>query len=440
MYNTARSAALEALERCINSGAWSGAVIDNIIKKYKLQDRDASLASRLVLGVLQNIDYCDYCVSIYYSKPLNKLEKRVLNILRLGAYQLLFLDKIPARAAVNECVELCRNCGCSKASGLVNAVLRRMSERNEAFPTVPDAGSNKHLAVRYSHPEWLVEKISSLHGYDFAEAYFAKNNDISKLSIQVNRLKVSSAEYMKALSRKEIAFRALEGIDGCLILEGGKVTDLPGFDDGLFYVQDPAARIAVEAAGVKPGMKVLDACSAPGGKSFAAAINMENNGSILSCDIHDKKLSLISSGAQRLGIEIIETKARDARISDETLNNSFDVIIADVPCSGLGVIAKKPEIRSKDPKELVGLPEIQKQILENLSAFIKVGGVILYSTCTVLPEENEEVVRDFLSKHPEFETENFTVGNIASTNGMYTFWPNVDDTDGFFAAKIRRIK
>ena len=434
----ARSAALEALERCIKSGAWSGAAIDNVIKRSALDSRDSALASRLCLGVLQNKDYCDYCIGLFYNKALEKLESKVLNILRLGAYQLLFLDKIPARAAVNESVELCRQCGCSRASGLINAVLRKISCREEAFPEVPGKGSAEYLAIRYSHPKWLVERIISLHGYDFAEAYLLKNNGISKLSIQINRLKVSVSDYLKALDRMDINYSTIEGLEGCVMLDGGKVSYLPGFEEGLFYVQDPAARMAVEAANIKPGMCILDACSAPGGKSFAAAISMNNCGSIMSCDIHEKKLSLIKSGADRLGIDIISTKARDAREYSEELCENFDVIIADVPCSGLGVIGKKPEIRGKDPNEISGLPTIQKEIINNLSSFVKPGGTLLYSTCTIFPEENEEIINQFLSTHSDYYLEDFTVGSVSSENGMYTFWPNVDDTDGFFAAKLRR--
>lgn len=439
MQINARSAALEALEKCLKSGAWSGAAIDNTIKRSSLDSREASLASRICLGVLQNLNYCDYCIGLYYNKPVNKLENKVLNILRIGAYQLLFLDKIPARAAVNECVELCRNSGCSRASGLVNAILRRLSERSERFPVVPGEGSSSYLSIRYSHPKWLIEKIIGLKGYNFTEDWLKKNNEVSKLSIQVNRLKVSLDEYLKALARKDIAYSQIAGLEGCIILDGGKIHDLPGFEEGLFYVQDPAARMAAEIAGAEPGMNVLDACSAPGGKSFAAAINMNNSGHILSCDIHEKKLSLIKDGAKRLGINIIDTKSNDARHFNEEFVDHFDVIIADVPCSGLGVIGKKPEIRNKDNNELVSLPEIQRDILENLARFIKPGGVILYSTCTILPEENENVVKEFLGRHPEFRAESFKLADIDAPDGMYTFWPNIDNTDGFFAAKLRRI-
>ncbi len=434
----ARDAALEALERCTHSGAWSGSAMDNIIKKAQLDVRDAALASRLFLGVLQNMDYCDFCLRPYCTKSLDKLEPRVLNILRLGAYQLLFLDKVPPRAAVHEAVDQCKRSGCGAASGLVNAVLRKLADRAERFPEVPDRGTADYLVTRYSHPLWFVQRMIQHYGYDFTERFLNCNNSSSGLTIQVNRLKVSTEDYMRALNRREILFRQIEGVDGCLCLDGGRVTEFPGYEEGLFYVQDLAARCIVEAAAPKAGMRVLDCCSAPGGKSFAAAIAMENRGEILSCDIHEKKLNLIRSGAKRLEIGIIETLARDARQEEASFYQAFDLVIADVPCSGLGVIGKKPEIRRKKEEEIANLPEIQKAILENVSAFVKPGGLILYSTCTILPEENEEIVRQFLAVHPEYEAEDFQVGAIQSGRGMYTFWPHIDGTDGFFAAKLRR--
>jgi 16S rRNA (cytosine967-C5)-methyltransferase len=225
---------------------------------------------------------------------------------------------------------------------------------------------------------------------------------------------------------------------GCIELENGKTTSLPGFDDGLFYVQDRAARTAVDIVASKPGMKVLDACSSPGGKSFAAAISMENRGSILSCDIHEKKLGLVQSGAQRLGINIISTEARDARENVDEFHDAFDLVIVDVPCSGLGVIRKKPEIRNKDFSSLAGLPIIQRDIINNLANFVKPGGSLLYSTCTILEEENEAIVTEFLSNRPDFELQSFSIDGINCDRGMYTFWPNVDGTDGFFVAKLIR--
>ena len=430
----ARQAALETLVRCRRDGAWSGAAIDSCIRKYELSRRDAALAARLCLGVLQNSSLCDFYLDSYCT---GRLEPKLRDILRMGVYQILFLDRIPPHAAVSEAVTLCRESGLSRASGLCNAVLRRIAAERDALPEIPGQGTASYLSVRCSHPLWLCERLVDTKGYDFAEAFLSRNNEPAALSIQVNTLRVGTEDYSRALQRADIPYRTPEPA-GCIELEGGIAAELPGFEEGLFYVQDRAARLAVEIAGPERGMRVLDACACPGGKSFAAAVRMQNEGSILSCDIHEKKLGLVRGGAERLGIGIITTRAMDARCFDPELEGRFDLVIADVPCSGLGVIAKKPEIRAKDPETLRGLPEIQTAILENLSRYVRPGGVLLYSTCTILPEENEKVALAFLARHGEYRAEDFSLCGIQSRNGMYTFWPNVDGTDGFFTAKMRK--
>ena len=430
---TSREAALAALERCRRDKAWSNASIDNVIKKYELDGRDAALAARLCLGVLQNCLLCDFYINSFCS---TKLEPKVRDILRMGTYQLILLDKIPERAAVNESVALCKKTGCARASGLVNAVLRRIAAGD--LPEIPGKGTASYLSIRYSHPLWLTERIVKAHGYEFAESFFDADNTPPALDIQVNTLKISTTDYARALTRTDTAYRCYDILPGCFELSGGNVRELPGFDEGLLYVQDRAARMAVDIAAPEAGMKVLDACAAPGGKSFAAAIAMKNIGSILSCDIHEKKLSLIRSGAERLGIEIIETEPADAGFFDEAKSGKFDLVIADVPCSGMGVIRKKPEIRCKSESEISALPEIQIKILTNLAKYVRPGGTLLYSTCTVLEEENEMVVRKFLTENSDYEAVPFEMNGMKAENGMLTFWPHIDGTDGFFAAKLRR--
>ena len=410
MQTGAREAALETLMRCRRDGAWSGASIDAGIKKYELSRRDAALASRLCLGVIQNSSLCDYYIGCYCGA---KLEPKVRDMLRMGVYQLLFLDRIPARAAVSEAVALCKSQGCARAAGLVNAVLRRIADNINSLPPIPGEGTAGYLSIKYSHPEWLVQYIIDRKGYDFAKAFLHCCNSPAPLSIQVNTLKVSAADYVRALARAELEYERCDAPEGCITLPGGSATELPGFDEGLFYVQDRAARMAVEIAAPKAGMRVLDACSCPGGKSFAAAIAMENCGSILSCDIHEKKLRLVRDGAQRLGIDIIETAAMDARAFRAELAESFDTVIADVP-------------------------KIQGEILDNVSKYVCPGGVLLYSTCTVTAEENENTVKAFLERNGEYTAEPFEVRGVSAPEGMYTFWPNVDGTDGFFAAKLRK--
>lgn len=438
MENAARRAALEALERCRRDGAWSASSLDAVQKKYALERRDAALTARLCLGVLQNAAYCDHYIGMYSARRADSLQPRLRDILRLGTYQLLFLDRIPARAAVNESVALCRSVKLERAAGLVNAVLRRIAENRDRLPPLPGEGAAAWLSLRYSHPLWLAERLLREHDYAFVEAFFRANNEIPGLTIQVNTKRVGAEDYKRALSRADIGYREWPELPGCLELEGGAVTSLPGYEEGLFYVQDRAARGAVAAAEPRGGMRVLDACAAPGGKSFAAALAMEDRGSVLACDIHEKKLRLIQSGSERLGLGCIRTLARDAREEAAEYREAFDLVLADVPCSGLGVIRKRPEIREKPEGELAGLPAIQREILQSVSACVRRGGTLLYSTCTVLRAENEAIVGDFLSRNQDFVPADFRLGGICSRNGCYTFWPQIDGTDGFFAARLKR--
>ncbi len=438
MAKTARAAALEVLERCRRDSAWSADALDAVLRRSALEKREAALASRLVLSVLQNRSYCDYYIEVCGGRSVSQLQPKVLDILRLGTAQLLLMDKIPPRAAVNETVSLCREAGLERAAGLVNAVLRRVSEKRDALPPIPGEGTAAYLSTRYSHPRWLVERLLREQGYAFTESFLRENNSAPGLTIQVNTQKTTLEDYLRALQRQEIACEQFPELPGCLRLDGGAVTSLPGFEEGLFYVQDRAARSAVAVSGVKPGQRVLDCCAAPGGKSFAAALMMGDTGSILACDIHENKLRRITEGAARLGLRSIETRAMDARKPASELEGAFDLVLADVPCSGLGVIRKRPEIRDKAEAEIARLPEIQREILRSVSRCVRPGGVLLYSTCTVLRAENEEQIEAFLRENPAFTAEDFSLGTIKSKDGCYSFWPQRDGTDGFFAAKLRR--
>lgn len=433
-----RQAALLALERCGRNGAWVSAVLDGVIKNEKLDRRDAALVTALALGVLQNRVYYDFLISCFCTTPLDKLEKKVLDILRLGVCQLVSLDRIPPRAAVNETVALCASSGVPRASSLVNAVMRRIAEKRGELPQVPGKGTARYLATRYSHPLWLAERLVKEKGYAFTEALFAADNEAAPLDIQINTLRTTLEAYMLLLNKQGMSYATAPYPKNCVSLSGGTVTDLPGYNDGLFYVQDRAARMAIDVAGLKSGMRVLDACASPGGKSFAAAMVMQGKGEILSCDIREKKLAAITATAKRLGIDMIRTECRDAREFLPDLERAFDAVIADVPCSGMGVIRKKPEIRDKEQENLTSLPAIQLDILDNLSRFVRPGGILLYCTCTILSEENEAVVKAFLASHAEYSPCDFTVGDYLSEKGCYTFYPHIDRTDGFFVSKLKR--
>lgn len=432
----AREAAVFALERTRRDGAWSSALSDAMKTKYDLDSRSLSLAVSISLGVLQNTALLDYYIDLN-SKSASKIEPKVRDIMRSGAYQLIFMDKIPASAAVNESVSLCKKLGYSRASGFCNAVLRKIASCSDKLPEPPGKGTAQYLSVKYSHPRQLAQYIIDRRGYDAAEAFLAADNTIPDTCLQVNTLKITPDELMARLLAESIPCSMHPWLPNCIVT-AGSVSSMPGFDEGLFYVQDPAAKCAVLAAALEPGMYVLDSCAAPGGKSFAAAIAMRNEGSIDSCDLHDKKIRLISEGAQRLGISCINAFSHDAR---EPFYRQYDAIIADVPCSGYGVIRKKPEIRYKPLEDSASMPAIQAAILENLSQYVKPGGVIVYSTCTVLECENEDVVKAFLRAHAEFSAEGFTLPNgETAADGYMTFWPDIHGTDGFFVSKLRRNK
>lgn len=432
----AREAAVFALERTRRDGAWSSALSDAMKTKYDLDSRSLSLAVSISLGVLQSTALLDYYIDLN-SKSASKIEPKVRDIMRSGAYQLIFMDKIPASAAVNESVALCKKLGYSRASGFCNAVLRKIASSADKLPEPPGKGTAQYLSVKYSHPQQLAQYIVDRRGYDAAEAFLAADNTIPDTCLQVNTLRITPDELMARLLAESIPCSMHPWLPNCIVT-AGSVSSMPGFDEGLFYVQDPAAKCAVLAAALEPGMYVLDSCAAPGGKSFAAAIAMRNEGSIDSCDLHDKKIRLISEGAQRLGLSCINAFLHDAR---EPFYRQYDAIIADVPCSGYGVIRKKPEIRYKPLEDSASMPAIQAAILENLSQYVKPGGVIVYSTCTVLERENEDVVKAFLRAHAEFSAEGFTLPNgETAADGYITFWPDIHGTDGFFVSKLRRNK
>lgn len=433
---SAREAAVQTLAACRKRAAWSDSFLGALIRREGIDKRDASLAAKLCYGVLQNKALCDFYISKFSTTPPHKMEPVVLDILRVSVYQIVFLTKIPASAAVNEGVELVKKRSNPRAAGLVNAVLRKIAENADKLPQPPD------LSTKYSHPEWLVAMLIEDLGEAGAEAFLAENNREAPLTAQVNTLKTDTEALLSRLESAGVRAIRHGWLSDCIEISGaGDLERLAPFENGELYIQDAAARCAVLAAAPMPGDSVLDACAAPGGKSFAAAIRMKNSGGILACDIHEKKLKLIRSGSDRLGIDIVRAECRDAKESAGELSKAFDVVLADVPCSGMGVIRRKPEIREKSRESIWGLPRIQLDILKNISEYVKPGGVLLYSTCTVISRENDGVTAEFLSQNPGFEPEAFTLpGEIGEVkSGRITLYPHLHRTDGFYICKLRKI-
>lgn len=438
---SARETALLTLDACERQGAWSNAHLKKAIRRDGLDRRDAALASRLCFGVLQNRLLLDFYIGQFSTVKPEKLEPRVRQALRLGLYQLLFLDKVPERAAVNESVALAKKHSRNpRAAGLVNAVLRAFLRRKDDLPAVVGKDEIETLSLRYSHPRWLAEEFVSALGAAEAEELLRLNNEQPPTCAQVNTLNTSAGALAEQLRALGIQAEAHPWLENCLLLSGtGDLEQLEPFQTGDFYIQDAASRLAVLASDVKPGDRVLDACAAPGGKSFAAAIQLENKGEVLSCDIHPHKIQLLEAGAARLGLRCVEPREQNAKDFVQEWEESFDVVLADVPCSGLGIIRKKPDIRYKDPKPMAALPQVQRAILDNVCRYVRPGGVLLYSTCTLLRRENEDVVEGFLSEHSDFALEPFALpGPAGECGGMLTLWPQRHGTDGFFVGKMRR--
>ncbi|MGI5928068.1 16S rRNA (cytosine(967)-C(5))-methyltransferase RsmB [Pseudoflavonifractor sp.] len=439
---TARETALLALSACERQGAWSDGFLKKTLREAGLDSRDAALATRLCFGVLQNRLLLDFYIGKFSTTRPEKMEIKVRNALRLGVYQMAFMTKIPHNAAVNESVELTKkHCKNPRAAGMVNGVLRNVSRNIDRLPVIESGSREEYLSIRYSHPLWLVREFTALLGSEEAEALLEADNGQPPITAQINTCRATMEQTLERLAEAGVEAQPHPWLPDCLVLSGtGNLEHLTAFREGLFYIQDPAARLAVEVADPKPGMKVLDACAAPGGKSFASAIRMKGEGEIQSCDIHAHKEKLIQAGAERLGFTCIKTAVMDGKKHRPAFENAFDVVIADVPCSGLGIIRKKPDIRYKDPEPLAGLPEVQSAILDNVATYVKPGGVLLYATCTLLERENGDVVRGFLDRNKDFTLEKFQLPEPLgrADNGMFTFWPQRHGTDGFFIAKLRR--
>lgn len=438
----AREAAMLALNACQRQGGWSDGALKKQLSAAELSGRDAALATQLCFGVLQNQMLLDFYLAKFSNIPLKRMEGKVVQTLRLGAYQMLFLTRIPHSAAVNSAVALVKShCKNPRAAGMVNGILRSMERSLQNMPVIPQGDPVAYLSTLYSHPEWLVKEFILSLGEEETAQLLAADNSQPPTTVMVNTTR-TTAETLKAmLEADHVEAEPHPWLENCLLLHRtGDLERLEAFQQGLFYVQDPASRLAVLAAGAKPGMKVLDCCAAPGGKSFAAAIAMENQGEIVSCDLHPHKKKLIQAGADRLGLTIISPKTADGKVFRPEWENAFDLVLVDAPCSGLGVIRKKPDIRYKDPAPLADLPAVQLDILRNAARYVKPGGTLMYSTCTLLYRENGEVVETFLAENNSYKAEAFPLpGPVGLVQGgSVTLWPHRHGTDGFFISKMRR--
>lgn len=435
----ARETALNALIACRKEKAWSNGVLKDYIRRDRLDGRDAALATRLCYGVLQNRGKLDFYLKQLVTGRVKDLHPAVRDILHMGLYQIYEMDKIPGSAAVNEAVTLakkyCR--GMRNAPGLVNGVLRN-ALRTKGTLKEPTAWEDK-----YSHPKRLIEVLSQSIPSDKLEKMLIADNETPPMTVQVNTLQIAPDALVEKLKEQGVTAQLHDWLPNSLVLENtGNLEQLPSFRDGDFYVQDAAAQLSVACAQLPRNRDIfiMDCCAAPGGKTFAAAIAMGNRGRIFACDIHPHKIQLIENGARRLGLKSVQALQQDASVCRPEWVGKMDAVLADVPCSGYGIIRKKPDIRDKDPKDMESLPQLQLAILTNQAKYVKPGGILMYSTCTVLRRENEDIVHAFLAQHSDYSLEPLTLPERMeqNTSGMLTLIPGEYDTDGFFIARLRR--
>ncbi|MGN1014190.1 MAG: 16S rRNA (cytosine(967)-C(5))-methyltransferase RsmB [Butyricicoccus sp.] len=438
---TAREAAARALFAIEEEGAWSAPAVQRYAAG--LSRRDAALATALVGGVLQQRAMCDFYIAQFSKLRLKKIQPRVLTILRLAVYQMVWMERVPDSAAVNESVQLVKRlCHADpRTAGYVNGVLRAISMHRDNLPKPNCATKEEFYSLFYSTPRWLTALLIQQYGEKETRLLLEANNQPAPTVLRVNTMRADIDSVERELDEAGIPAQRHPSIPNCLLVtRTGSLPSMACFADGRVTVQDGASQMSVYALNPQPGDLVLDCCAAPGGKSFFAAERMNGKGTVISCDIFEHKLDKIREGARRLGWNTIRTCLQDAAQYRAEWDGQADCVLCDVPCSGLGIIRKKPEIRYKNPDELEQLPELQTRILNNCARYVKPGGTMVYSTCTILRRENEDVTAEFLRTHPDFAPEPFCLPVCGECpDGQVTLLPHRHATDGFFVAKFRKI-
>lgn len=408
--------------------------INTVLSRASLEKNDAALYTLLYLGVTEKRMYLDHAIGQYSKTPVADLDTEVINALRLGIYQMLFTDRIPDYSAVDESVELAPK----RSRGFVNAVLRSFLRSGKRVELPSDPW--ERLSVVNSIPMALIDLLRCSYGDEVAKALASYEDSDREVALRVNTVKTTSEALCRTLSERGIAHRVSQYGSGvikcsCPVSE---IKDL--IDTGAAFVQDESSYICARTVDAQHGQRVADTCACPGGKTFSMAIDMENSGELYAYDLHKNKLSLIEKGAKRLGLDIISVSEQDGRVFLPENEGKFHRVLCDVPCSGLGVIFKKPDIKYKSIEKINALPKIQLEILRNCSRYVSVGGYLVYSTCTLCREENEGNIESFLRENQDFVPVDFEHGSVKSKGGVYTFFPHITGTDGFFVAKLKRVK
>ena len=434
MATNIRKIAFELLRSYEEEGRYVNLLLSSP-KVSSLSKEERSAVTVLLYTAVEKKMTYDYFTAAFSKRPISDIDPYVRDVLRIGMCQILDMKSIPDFAAVNESVKLTRHKG---EAGFVNAVLRAVSKAKDQLP-YPKREKNlaRFLSVYYSVPLPTVKLFISIVGENECEALLCAMSKETGLSITVNEERTTREALLEKLSQFSAKPSELTE-NGIVFDKSVSPRELPGFDDGDFFVQDESSRMVARVLGVNAGDKIIDVCSAPGGKAFAAAIKTGKSGVVKAFDIHESKISLIVEGAKRLGLSNVSAEVRDATAPDSSDFGCFDKVICDVPCSGLGVFGKKPDIRYKDLSTVEFLPSLQYEILEKSSQYLKSGGALVYSTCTINPEENEKITDKFISAHHEFSYEGMKICGIDFSRGKYTFMPHKNGTDGFYIAKLRK--
>ena len=441
MTNT-RDVALGVLLKIEESKAYSNLELNHALQRNRLGGLDSAFVSALVYGVLERRLTLDYIIRQYSKIPLRKIELKTKIILRLGLYQLIFMDKVPDSAAVNESVILAKKYKLQKSAGFINGILRSVTRAEQRLLLPPEDDRIYYLSIKYSVPQAVVrlwlDSYGETNALELMEALFGR----PEVCVRVNTLKTTPAELIKRLESEGVRAEQSALLPNALVLSGtGSIERLQSFREGLFHVQELSSQLCVDALSPKPRDIVADVCAAPGGKSFTAAQYMQNRGKLLSCDLYAQKVGLLETEARRLGISCLTALRRDGE-SGAALPQA-DKIICDVPCSGLGMLGRKPEIRYKDDLLDNDLPERQYRILCNSAKSLAVGGRLVYSTCTLNPAENNLLIERFLNGHPDFVGEALTLPEGVSRAFdeqpfELTLMPHTAGTDGFYIARLKR--
>ncbi|MED9891568.1 16S rRNA (cytosine(967)-C(5))-methyltransferase RsmB [Ruminococcus champanellensis] len=423
------------LDKTFGAQGYSNIALDRALRDSELNPQQKSRVSALYYGVIERLPELDYVLSRYSKKPPEKLDPTVRNLLRCGVYQLAHM-RIPDNAAVNECVNACKKLRYTSASGFVNAVLRGFVRDGKQIPVPKDPALRRQ--VQYCAPDWLIKQLSSEYGESVMDALLTDALGRPPVTLRRNPLAGDASAFLRAMGDISVEKHPL--LSDCYRVQGGDVTRTDAFAQGMFHVQDLASQLCCLALDPQPGDTVLDLCAAPGGKSFTLAELMEDRGQLYAFDLHTNRVKLIAQGAQRLHLQCVHAQTGDASIHNPELPQA-DRVLCDVPCSGLGVIRRKPEIKYKDPAAFAGLPPVQAKILENAARYVKPGGYLVYSTCTLSRAENDGVVDGFLQQHPEFEGVSFleTLGEPFG-NWKVPLHPGCFGSDGFFMAKLKRAR